>query len=90
MIKQWWGLVFKDFHIELKEFNSGDFAKMKLSYKDETNIDFVIEPFPAECFEDAKIIVAQALESSVEETDRLIKKFQSNAKKNLDRTNKKV
>lgn len=90
MIKQWWGIIFKDQHIELKEFKAGDFAKMKLHYKDEANIDFVIEPFQAESFEDARVWIIETMKIAVEDTDILIKKIQDSVKKELDKKRKKA
>jgi hypothetical protein len=90
MTKQWWGLIHKDQCIELKELKAGDFAKMKIAYKNETEIDFVIEPFQAESFEDAKVWIVECMKSAVEDVDSIIEKIQKASKKSVDKKSKKV
>lgn len=77
---RWWGVIFKNNRIELKEFVGGDNTKKKFAYMNEEEIDFVIEPFEAESFEDAKVWVSQTLENSVVASMMLIAEFNERAK----------
>ena len=77
---RWWGVIYKDNRIELKEFVGGDYAKMRFAYMNEEEIDFVIEPFDAESFEDARVWISDTLQNSAIDSNTMIAEFSDRAK----------
>lgn len=65
-MKKWWGIIGKEQNIQLSEFHDGDSARMRKAYSDESEIDFVIEPFYAEDFQNAKVWIEECLKSSAQ------------------------
>lgn len=83
-MNQWWGIIKKDQNIELVEYKDGDKARIRRAYMNEKEIDFVIEPFPADSFQEAKLWVQDCVNDSKILSIEMMYYCRDNAKKELD------
>lgn len=72
MSNRWWGIIKSNQDVELRPFEAGDNARIRRAYMDETNVDFVIEPFIAESFDDAKVWVRDCVNTGKREAEAII------------------
>lgn len=72
MSNRWWGIIKSNQDVELRPFEAGDNARIRRAYMNESEIDFVIEPFVAESFDDAKVWVRECVNFGMHEAQAII------------------